>query len=89
MKAPWLLSLFGALLATTAAFACPNPRQMEGFKTCADVAKAEQEGSVVVYSTDPEDGSERELALFRKQFPKISTSYVHLQAGALYAKLTT
>jgi iron(III) transport system substrate-binding protein len=84
-----LLSVIGALLiaAPTLATACPSPRQMDGFKTCADVAKAEQEGTLVVYSTDPEDGSEKELALFRKQFPKISTSYVRLQAGALYAKL--
>jgi len=89
MRAFLGLFVLGAWLVTTLAFGCPDPRQMDGFKTCADVAKAEQEGSVVVYSTDPEDGSERELALFRRQFPKISTSYVRLQAGALYAKLTT
>ncbi len=27
---------------------------MDGFKTCADVAKAAQEGAIVVYSTDAE-----------------------------------
>jgi hypothetical protein len=37
---------FATVLGFTAAEAatCPNPRQMDGFKTCADVAKAEQEG---------------------------------------------
>jgi len=79
-----------ALLCGTVAHAaelCPNPVQMDGFKTCADIAKAEAEGSVVVYSTDPEDGSEKVLARFHKMFPKIATGYVRLQAGALYAKL--
>ncbi len=40
--------------------ACANPRQMDGFKTCADVTQAEQEGKLVVYSTDPESASEGE-----------------------------
>ena len=35
---------------------CEKPRQMEGFKTCADVEKAEAEGAFVLYSTDPEQG---------------------------------
>ncbi len=83
-------TIAAALLSATVAHAadlCPNPVQMDGFKTCADIAKAEAEGSVVVYSTDPEDGSEKVLARFHKMFPKISTGYVRLQAGALYAKL--
>ncbi len=67
--------------------ACPNPRQMEGFKTCADVGKAEQEGALVVYSTDPEDGTAKMLAAFQKTFPRIKTNYLRLQAGALYAKV--
>ena len=33
---------------------CANPTQLQGFKTCADVAKAEAEGEVVIYSTNPE-----------------------------------
>jgi iron(III) transport system substrate-binding protein len=84
------ISVVAALLFMTGAWAadlCANPRQMEGFKTCADVGKAEAEGQVVIYSTDPEDGSEKVLARFHKMFPKISTGYVRLQAGALYAKL--
>ena len=46
---------FATALGMTVAEAesCPNPRQMDGFKTCADVAKAEQEGEVVFYTTDP------------------------------------
>lgn len=85
-----IAAVLGALLFTTNAWAadlCANPRQMDGFKTCADIAKAEAEGRVVVYSTDPEDGSEKMLSYFRKMFPKISTSYVRLQAGALYTKI--
>ena len=62
---------------------------MDGFKTCADVAKAEQEGALVVYSTDPEAPAEKELAKFRAVFPKIKPTYLRLQAGALYAKLLT
>ena len=66
---------------------CDKPRQMEGFKTCADVAKAEAEGDFVLYSTDPEQGQAKLLASFNKMFPKIKTNYVRLQAGALYAKV--
>ena len=81
-----------ALAWTGMAFAegaklCDKPRQMEGFKTCADVDKAEAEGAFVLYSTDPEQGQAKLLAAFNKAFPKIKTNYVRLQAGALYAKV--
>ena len=66
---------------------CDKPQQMEGFKSCADVAKAEAEGKFVLYSTDPEQGQAKLLASFNKAFPKIKTNYVRLQAGALYAKV--
>ena len=66
---------------------CDKPRQMDGFKTCADVDKAEAEGAFTLYSTDPEQGQVKLLAAFNKMFPKIKTSYVRLQAGALYAKV--
>lgn len=66
---------------------CDKPRQMDGFKTCADVAKAEAEGAFVLYSTDPDAGQAKLLASFNKAFPNIKTNYVRLQAGALYAKL--
>src|SRR5882724_12269707 len=66
---------------------CDKPRQMEGFKTCADIDKAKAEGAFVLYSTDPEQGQVKLLASFNKVFPEIKTSYVRLQAGALYAKV--
>ena len=66
---------------------CDAPKQMQGFKTCANVAKAEAEGALVQYSTDPEKGQVALLKAFTDQFPKIKTSYVRLQAGALFAKI--
>ena len=62
-------------------------QQMQGFKTCADVAKAEAEGEVVIYSTSPEAAARRCSPCFARNFPKIKTNYVRLQAGALYAKV--
>src|SRR5262245_40751469 len=58
------------------------------FQTGADVAKAEQEGEVVYYGHDGEAGIGVLLDAFKKDFPKIKTSYVRLQPGALYAKIT-
>lgn len=89
----WRLSVaVCALVFSTGAAAraegvCANPTKLDGFSTCANVAKAEQEGALVVYSTDPEDGTAAMLARFHKLFPKITTNYVRLQAGALYAKV--
>ena len=61
---------------------------MHDFETGADVAKAEQEGEVVYYGHDGEAGIAVLLDSFKKDFPKIKTSYVRLQTGALYAKIT-
>ena len=58
------------------------------FSTGADLAKAEQEGEVVYYGHDSEPAIAVLLEAFRKDFPKIKTSYVRLQTGALYAKIT-
>jgi iron(III) transport system substrate-binding protein len=66
---------------------CPNPKQMQGFKTCADVAKAEEEGELVVYATNPEAAELKVLNAFHTAFPKIKPNYVRLQAGALYTKV--
>ena len=78
------------LLAGTAAIACDNPRQMDGFKTCADVAKAEQEGALVVYSTDPEARrARRNWRSSMRCSRRSSRPICDLQAGALYAKLLT
>ncbi len=73
--------------ASAQAKLCDSPKQMQGFKTCANVEKAEAEGAVTFYSTDPEKGQVGLLKAFSDQFPKITTSYVRLQAGALYAKI--
>ena len=65
-----------------------NATKVHDFQTSADVAKAEQEGEVVYYGHDSEQGIAILLEAFRKDFPKIKTSYVRLQTGALYAKIT-
>jgi iron(III) transport system substrate-binding protein len=66
---------------------CAAPVQLAGFKSCADVAKAEQDGEIVLYTTDPERGTAQLLDAFHQAFPKIGTKYLRLQAGALYAKV--
>ena len=66
---------------------CAKPQEVQGVKTCADLANAEAEGELVVYGPDPEAAMQKLLAVFRTAFPKIKTSYVRLQAGALYAKI--
>ena len=82
-----LAALALALPAWTAS-ACEKPRQMDGFKTCADVEKAFQEGSLVHYAPDTESAQAQYLAEFRKTFPQIKTNNLRLQTGALYARVT-
>ncbi len=65
------------------------PVKVLDFMTGADVAKAEQEGELVYYGHDSESGISTLLNAFKKDFPKIKTSYVRLQTGALYAKMTS
>src|SRR6202000_3300578 len=92
MKMFWGIAALAALVAAPAFAAdgdvCASPTEVQGFKTCADVAKAEEEGEVVVYATNPEAAELRVLAEFNKLFPKIKTNYTRLQAGALYAKVS-
>ena len=78
-----------ALAAAPSAWAaaCDNPRQMDGFKTCADVAAAEKEGALVIYSPDPEPNQAALTTAFKTAFPKIETTFLRLQTGALYARL--
>jgi iron(III) transport system substrate-binding protein len=87
-----VIGVTAALALATPAWAdggaCAQPQEVQGFKTCADVAKAEAEGEVVVYATNPEAAELRVLAEFNKLFPKIKTNYTRLQAGALYAKVS-
>src|SRR5262245_56761160 len=88
----------GALVAATPLLAevpfaaaqstAKNVTKVHDFQTSADVAKAEQEGEVVYYDHDSEQGIAVLLEAFRKDFPKIKTSYVRLQTGALYEKIT-
>lgn len=83
--------IVGWAVATPAAAqsGCADPKQMDGFKTCADVVKAEQEGGLVLYSPDPEENSAKLMDAFHHVFPKITTNYIRLQTGALYQKLMT
>ena len=62
--------------------------KVHDFQTAADVAKAEQEGELVYYGHDGEAGIGTLLDAFKKDFPRIKTSYTRLQTGALYAKIT-
>jgi iron(III) transport system substrate-binding protein len=66
---------------------CPKPVEVAGFRTCADVAKAEQEGTLVIYSTDVEQGQARIVAAFSASFPKIKPAYVRALSASLYARL--
>ena len=63
------------------------PTQVLDFLTYADVAKAEQEGQFVFYCHENEAGTAAIADAFGKDFPKIKTSYVRAQTGALYNKI--
>ena len=84
----------GAALAATA-LAAPRvsaqggktPTKVHDFLTFADVAKAEQEGAFVFYCHENEAGTAAIVEGFGKDFPKIKTSYVRAQTGALYNKI--
>jgi iron(III) transport system substrate-binding protein len=64
-----------------------NPTKVLDFLTYADVAKAEQEGALVFYCHENEAGTAAIVEGFHADFPKIKTSYVRAQTGALYNKL--
>ena len=77
------------LAAASSASAQPkSPTKVLDFMTSADLAKAEQEGEIIYYGHDGEAAIADLLESFRKDFPKIKTSYVRAQTGALYAKIT-
>ena len=86
----------GAALGATA-FAAPyvsaqgakKPTKVHDFNTYADVAKAEAEGSLVFYCHENEAGTAAIMEGFGKDFPKIKTSYVRAQTGALYNKIVS
>ena len=64
-----------------------SPTKVLDFMTNADVAKAEQEGQLVFYCHENEAGTAGIMEGFNKDFPKIKTSYVRAQTGALYNKI--
>src|SRR5437764_1519071 len=84
----------GAVRAATG-FAAPRvsaqgakaPTKVLDFLTYADVAKAEAEGQFVFYCHENEAGTAAIVEGFGKDFPKIKTSYVRAQTGALYNKI--
>jgi iron(III) transport system substrate-binding protein len=85
MLAIGYITVLGPTIARSAT--CPNPRQMDDFKTCADVAKAEQEGEAVFYTTDPPQATTEVMNDFMKAFPKIKATFLRLQAGNLFQRL--
>ncbi len=80
--------LLGGVPSASAQSPARGATKVLDFQTSADVVKAEQEGEVVYYGHDSEQGIVTILDAFKKDFPKIKTSYVRLQTGALYAKIT-
>src|SRR3977135_3596005 len=64
-----------------------TPTKVHDFVTYADVAKAEAEGQFVFYCHENEAGTAAIVEGFGKDFPKIKTSYVRAQTGALYNKI--
>ena len=64
-----------------------SPTNVLDFMTNADIAKAEQEGQLVFYCHENEAGTAGIMEGFNKDFPKIKTSYVRAQTGALYNKI--
>ncbi len=72
---------------------CPTSARAEtvttvnGVKTTADVAKAEQEGEMLFYTVDGEAAGATVVNAFSKTFPKIKGTYFRAQNGALYSRL--
>jgi len=70
------------------AAACANPTEIvPGFSTCADLAAAKAEGTLVLYSSEVETGTVQMIDEFHKLFPEIAPPYVRLQIGPLYSRL--
>jgi iron(III) transport system substrate-binding protein len=76
-----------AMGATFAQAQSKTPKKVLDFYTYADVAKAEQEGELVFYNHENEAGIVAILNAFKKDFPKIKTSYIRAQTGALYTRV--
>lgn len=77
-----------ALPAAAQDAVCATPTEIvPGFTTCADVAAAKAEGTLVLYSSEVETGTVQMIAEFSKLFPEIAPQYVRLQIGPLYSRL--
>src|SRR5690242_11883277 len=87
LKAGAALPLAGMAAPSILAQTSKSPTKVLDFETNADVAKAEQEGQLVFYCHENEAGTAGIMEGFGKDFPKISTSYVRAQTGALYNKI--
>lgn len=60
---------------------------VNGVRTSADVAKAEQEGQMLFYTVDGEEAAAIVADAFTKTFPKIKGKYFRAQNGALYTRV--
>lgn len=76
-----------ALLPRAAAAQTRPVTKVLDFTTSADIAKAEAEGEVVLYTHDSEPAAAGVMEAFSKDFPKIKGKYLRAQTGALYSKL--
>ena len=84
LKAGAAIPLLGVAAPSVLAQApLKSPTKVHDFMTNADVTKAEQEGQLVFYCHENEAGTAGIMEGFRKDFPKIDTSYVRAQTGAL------
>ena len=88
LKTAALVAAAPLLAAREASAQARSATRVHDFQTAADVARAEQEGELIYYGHDGEAGIGTLLDAFRRDFPKIKTSYVRLQTGGLYAKIT-
>ena len=87
LKAGTALPLLGIATPSLAQSVSKSPTMVLDFLTNADVAKADQEGQLVFYCHENEAGTAGIMEGFSKDFPKIKTSYVRAQTGALYNKI--
>ncbi|MBV6303350.1 extracellular solute-binding protein [Candidimonas humi] len=84
------LPFFGLSLLESDAHAASGTGKVSvvnGIATGADVAEAEREGALTIYTHDNIAGMSGICADFQKLFPKIDTKYVSLQTGNLYTRL--
>src|SRR6266850_687411 len=89
LKAGAALAAVPMVAPRVSAQGAKTPTKVLDFLTYADVAKAEAEGQFVFYCHENEAGTAAIMEGFGKDFPKIKTSYVRAQTGALYNKIVS